>query len=212
MQKKPGFYFGLFMLYLTLFIGNSAQANDWRFPVGLTAMTGYSDVVDLHEDNLEAQGYSVDTSTYWPVGVSFQPYLLLDNGMTVGGGLGPLAFIIMDKSSRRGDDEDADFYDVPINGCIGYTFLPTQDISPYVKGGLMYHIAGGGYVESVTPGLFGAVGVEFLRKRMVGVGLEISYDTSKIEFEKFTYSDGRVRRSEKEIEPYKLMISVSAIF
>jgi len=55
-------------------------------------------------------------------------------------------------------------------------------------------LASGEYVKSSSSGFFGGVGVEFLRKRRVGFGFEISVDTAE------------------NIKPAGVMISVFAVF
>jgi len=171
----------LFILFAFAFVlpCQTANAAEWCFPVGLTGITGFGDVVDLHKENLEAKGYIVDSSTYLPVGITFQPYVQFENGLRLGGGLGPFALILID-SPGTADGESSNFYDLPVNLNIGYTFLPESNISPYIKAGGLYHFAGGDYVEDISPGFFGAAGIEFFRKNMVSLGLEIAYDTSTI--------------------------------
>lgn len=203
-MKKISYFFVLLMV-VGFFI-RPIEAADWRFPVGLTYINGFGDVVDLYEDNLEAEGYIVDTSLEFPVGISFQPYVQLDNGVRFGAGVGPIAFI----------GGDASFYDIPINVNAGYIFFPSANISPYVRGGLMYHIAGGDYVEGTSPGLFGGIGVEFSRKKSVSFGVELSYDTSEIEFEKYSSDSYYYWNSDKsgteDIKPYGLMFSIFVVF
>jgi hypothetical protein len=185
---------------------NPIDAVDWRFPVGLTYINGFGDVTDIYKDNMKAEGYMLlDESWDIPVGISFHPYVELDNGITIGTGFGPLAAIFVTTSSSGGGDGDKYFFDFPVNLTGGYVFIPSANISPYVRGGVMYHIASGDYVESSTPGLFGAVGVEFFRHNPVGLGIEIGYDSSEIELEK-------VGIGTEEIEPFGLMVSIFAIF
>jgi hypothetical protein len=203
-MKKMSYFFILLMV-VGFFI-KPTYAADWRFPVGLTYVNGFGDVVDIYEDNLEAEGYIVDTSWEFPVGISFQPYVQLDNGLRFGAGVGPISFILSDEAS---------FYNVPINVNVGYVFFPSANISPYVRGGLMYHIAGGDYVEGTSPGLFGGIGVEFLRKESVSFGVELSYDTSEIEFEKYSSNNywwNSYKSGTKDIKPYGLMFSIFVVF
>ncbi len=165
----------------------TANAADWRFPVGFTYVNGFGDVVDLHKDNLEEEGFEVETDFYNPVGISFQPYVQLDNGIRIGTGIGPVLMLV---------SSEADFFDVPVNLNGGYVFLPKALISPYVRAGISYHIAGGDYVESSKAGFLAAVGVEFFRTKPVGFGFEIGYDSAEIEFEKLKCtSPGTVTRS-----------------
>ena len=77
----------------------------------------------------------------------------------------------------------------------------------------MYHVVEGDYVESATPGLFAAIGIEFARQNAVSFGFEISYDTSTIDIQKKSrsYYYGYTTEIE-EIEPYGLMISGFIVF
>ena len=186
-----------------LLVSSSANAADWRFPLGLTYAGNFSEVLDLHEDNLKAKGYSVDTSWQWPVGLSFQPYVEFENALGVGAGLGPMMFIVTSGAS------DGDFFNVPVNLNLRYSFLPKKEISPYVRGGVSYNIASGDYVESSNVGFLGALGVEFSRKRAVGWGLEVGYDSSKIEFKAFR---SRTSYFKKDIKPIEWWASVFVVF
>lgn len=205
-MKKTSYFVLCMLLMLVGFFIKPTYAADWRFPVGLTYINGFGDVVDIYEDNLKAEGYIVDTSWEFPVGISFQPYVQLDNGVRFGAGVGPIAFIA----------GDASFYDIPVNINAGYIFFPSANISPYVRGGLMCHIAGGDYVEGRSIGLFGGIGVEFSRKESVSFGVELSYDTSEIEFEKYNnnsnYWWNSNEKDTKDIRPYGLMFSIFVIF
>jgi hypothetical protein len=200
------------MLITGAFFSSSIDAADWRFPVGLTYIDNIGEVVDLYVDNLEAEGYEVETSYEGSVGISFNPYVQLDNGIRIGTGIGPIAVIA----------GDADYFDFPVQLNGGYVFLPKSNISPYIRGGAMYHIAGGDYVEGSTPGLFGGVGIEFFRNKPVGFGIEVGYDSSEVEFEKNRCTNvsrrtgnclNYVKEDETEdIKPIGLMISIFAVF
>jgi hypothetical protein len=163
-----------------------AGASEWRFPLYLTYASGFSKVGDLHKDNSNNQSSGFvhyDEGTSWPVGLAFQPYFEFDSGLRLGMGLGPFGAV-------WGATED--FYMLPVNLTVGFTFLPKSPVSPYVKAGVSYPFANGGYVEGKTPGFLGALGVEFLRDRRVHLGLEIAIDTSTIDFTKYTRTTNRV--------------------
>lgn len=194
-----------------------AATYNWRFPVGISGISAYKDVVDLHEDNLKLKSRDVDKHGHWPIGLSFQPHVEFNSGLRIGAGLGPATFVWFDEDNDDDDDDNFDdddvhFYDVPLNLTVGYTFLPTSDISPYVRAGLVYHIAGGDYVEDIRPGVLGAVGIEFFRNRRVGCGIEFGFDTSKIEFERFTSRNGFIQTGTDRFEPYKFIITGYAVF
>ena len=111
---------------LAAICSNSVYAQgDWRFPLALTYISGFEDVVDIHEKNLEAEGYIVETSDFTSIGISFQPYFEFDSGFRLGMGIGPMSKI----------SGGTDFFDLPININVGYTLLPQKSISPYIRGG-----------------------------------------------------------------------------
>lgn len=191
---KRGLVFCLFIGIL--FFSSPAKAADWRFPVGLTYVSGFGDVVDIYEDNLVAEGYRVYDTGNIPVGLSFQPYVQFDSGLGVGVGIGPISAII----------GDASFVDFPLGLDVRYAFVPSANVSPYARAGVRYHFASGDYVKGSTPGFLGGIGVEFARKKPVGFGFEISYDSAEIEIE-------RVRTNSTEnIRPYGLTVSIFAVF
>ncbi len=231
MRNVTIYYFLIALSAVCLFGRGPAAAADpapaskpyqWRFPVGLGGVTAFDDVADRYEDNLRAKGYTVDKDGAFPVGISFQPYVELNTGLRLGCGIGPATFLWYgdDKddhyrsyhSKYDDDSNDVHFYDVPVNMTIGYTFMPTADFSPYVRGGFIYHIAGGDYVEGVTPGLFGAFGIEFFRNNKVGFGVEVGYDTSRIEFERYRDNNVSIVKDFEEMDPYKVVISGYAVF
>ena len=53
----------------------SAQAGEMRFPVGLSYIIGFKDVVDFYKEAKNAE-----TSFYIPVGLVFSPYYEFDHG------------------------------------------------------------------------------------------------------------------------------------
>ncbi len=173
---------------------NVATAKEWRFPVGLTFVSGFSDIVDRIEDNM---GF-VETVDYLPIGLTFQPYLQFDNGFGVGIGFGPMMWIT----------GDADLFNLPVNVNGRYTFKPKGTVSPYVRAGISTHLASGDYVESSKPGFFGAVGVEFLKDKMVSMGVEVGYDTSELEMEDTSFRGGGT----EDIQPLAFMINLFAVF
>ena len=186
---------------------------DWRFPVGLTYVTGFNDILDRYKDNLEAEGYEVETTWNVPVGITFNPYVEFDFGLRIGGGLGPFGMILASKSTtgRSSGSSSSDYYCLPINFNVGYTFLQKSSISPYVKAGISYPIASGDFIEGKNPGFLGAVGVEFMRKRAVGIGLEIAIDTSTVSVVKETSYNGYygpiINSTTEDIKPIGTSIS-----
>lgn len=90
-----------------------------------------------------------------------------------------------------------------------YAFAPKANTSLYLKAGASYNFASGDYVEESQPGFIGAVGVEFMRNKPVGIGVELGYDSSTIELEdKTTF----VPNDTKSFEPVGFMVSIFAVF
>ena len=198
-MKKRCLVFCIQLLLVILFVSSSAKGADWRFPLGLTYVSGFKDVMDIYEDNMEAEGYDV-YKWAWPVAITFHPYAQFDSGFGIGFGIGPLMIIMGDR----------DFFDIPIGLDFRYTFIPTANTSPYIRAGGRYHAASGDYVEGTTPGFFGGFGVEFSRDKRVNMGIEISYDSSEIEIEK--KERYRYTSRTEDIQPCGLMVSIFVIF
>jgi hypothetical protein len=190
-----------------LFASGSSNAAEWRFPLGLTYVSGFKDVVDNYKNNLRERGYTVTESFNLPVGFSFQPYVQFENGLGIGAGIGPFMFAMFSGAG------DYDFYAVPVNVNVRFTFLPKANISPYIRAGGSYHIAGGDFVKESKPGFLGGIGIEFFRTKRVGLGLEASYNSSEITFEKDKRVSGILNtKGEENIKPSSFMFSIFAIF
>jgi len=190
----------VFLLLAVMFsaIPSNIFASEWRFPIGLSYAQGFTDVVDLYKDNLEKEGYDVKSSGAIPVGISAKGYYQFDSGIGCGAGFGPMMII---------SSSEAYFFGFPLYADVRYTLLQGSNICPYVRAGIQYVSASGDYVKKSSPGFLGAIGVEFLRNKRVGFGLEFAVTTSKIEFEDKTSSKGK-----KEINPTKFLVSAFAVF
>lgn len=163
------------LMTMLLFVG-SAQASEWDFGVGVSYVSGISDVVDIYEDNWEFENSGeVDTFAI-PIGVSFVGRYQADSGLMVHLGVGP-AFIIVG---------DADHTEIPFSATIGYAFSPQGDSSAYARIGVVAHSVSGDYVEDSEPGTLAAIGIENGRNGGVNWGLEVSVDDSEVEFENLT--------------------------
>lgn len=202
---KNRLFLALLIMVVTPFFLSKAQASDWRFPIHLNYVGGLSEVFDLYKNNMEHEGYDIVAEFVLPVGVSFNPYLQFDSGLRVGGGLGP-AFVVL--------IEENGYFALPLNINAGYTLLPNGPFSPYIKGGISYHLAGGEYHESSKPGLFAAAGLVLMNDRRVNFGFEISTDLSKVEFENYDWEYYVSGRDQKftTIQPAKLLISLFVQF
>jgi len=167
------------VLLAMLMVTGGVQAGEWDFGVGVSYASGISDVVDLYEDNYEAENPG-DVDTYSiPVGVSFVGRYQASSGLMVHVGAGP-AFIIVG---------DTDHTEIPFSATIGYAFSPQGDSSAYARVGLVAHSVSGDYVEDSDPGTLAAIGVENGRNGGVNWGIEVSVDDSEVEFENL--SEGR---------------------
>ncbi|MDP0501098.1 MAG: outer membrane beta-barrel protein [Verrucomicrobiota bacterium JB022] len=167
--------------------GNAAFAQasgpDWRFQIGLSYTSGFSDLVD----EFEAEGYEMDWE--WPVGVNFLVGQDFANGLGWDATIGPMVFIF----------GDADAYVIPLGVGGRYTFTPEANIAPYVRAGLSYAFAGGDYLDTGDLGYTGAVGVEFNRDRRMSFGLEASYNSATVEFDHYWENDADVKTHEWQI-------------
>ena len=157
------------------------------------------DIVDQYEDNLAADGFTTDSADGIPVGISIQPYYEFDSGLGVGVGIGPYMIIY----------GDVDFFNLPVNLSARYALMSKSNTSVYLRAGVSHNLASGDYVEDSQVGFLGALGVEFMRKKMVSLGVEVGYDSSTIELEDRTTSNPN---DTKEYEPVGFMVSVFAVF
>jgi len=162
-----------------------------HYPVGISYVSGFEDVVELYEDHLRTEA---DTTI--PIGLTFDPYYQFESGLAVGAGVGPVMLA----------SGDVDMVNVPINVSGRYYFDPEGSFSPYLRAGLSYNIASGDFVEGSTLGVFGGAGVEFFRTNPVSWGLEVVFDTSTVEFER-AFSTGT-----RDIKPIALKIGMFIIF
>jgi hypothetical protein len=151
----------------------NARADDWLVGPGVAYVSNINDVVDIYQSNSRAQGKAVEVDKALPIGVSFDATYQKSSGLRVGFGVGPFFKL-------KGDVKH---FELPINGTVGYSFLPQEQATPYVKGGLVYHIASGDFYESSTPGLLVAGGVDFARRSKISGALEVAFDASKIELD-----------------------------
>jgi hypothetical protein len=164
----------------------------FHFPVGLTYSSGAYDVadklLDAYEADWEAEyGVGIDTDRIIiPVGLTFNPYYEWKSGFGIGLDVGPTIFVAgsLEVSGGGYDDEDTKFsYVIPVGASVRYTFLRDRNVSPYVRAGVRYPIAGGDNIDSSQVGPFGAIGVEFWRNRAIGMALEVGYDGSEVTVE-----------------------------
>ncbi|MDN5871670.1 MAG: hypothetical protein L0H73_13235 [Nitrococcus sp.] len=181
----------LWLLAWSLIPGALLAANvDWRFPVGVSYTNGIYDVKDAIEKNTSVSVYPVI-----PVGLSFHPYVeLTDIGLGVGASFGPAKLLVGDLTS----------YILPVGADLRYTLFRKSDVSPYVRGGFRYSLAGGDFLSNADPGFFVAGGIELFRAEGgVCLGIEIGYDASEIEVD--------IGSRSRAVKPGALTISLFAV-
>lgn len=146
----------------------TASALEWR--LGLAYASDVEYVADLYEQNLRDQGFDAEIDLKFPLGVAAGVMYDWESGIRGDVALGPAFFI----------GGDVDHFEMPLAVTVGYNFWRTADISPYVRAGVVHHFASGDYYESSSPGLLVGAGLDFDR-----FSIEISVDTSEVEFEAF---------------------------
>lgn len=159
----------------------------WHFPVHLGYISGLSDVTDTMIEG----GGSADTFD-WPIGASFQPYLMFPSGFGFGFDVGPLAIVGFEWDGDSDWDEDEMSVILPLGAYVRYDFAPADKTSPYVRAGLRQCLVGGDFLREGSIGANVGLGVELNRDRRVSYGFEASYDTCEVEVWQFsngTYVD-----------------------
>ena len=158
-------------------------------------MSGFLDVADSYENFMEAQGYTTDSDWEVPVGLAVSAAYEFSHGSRLAADIGPAGVIYV--YTIGGSEDDFYFVGVPISVSYGFSFVPHGNVSPYARVGIRHHLVSGDFVDSSTPGLFGAFGMEFMRDKPIGWGFELAYDSSTIEM-----------KSGEEIEPGAFVASV----
>jgi hypothetical protein len=161
-------------LALLAFPVANAHADEWTVGPGIAYVSNINHVLDIYKDNVKAQGKTVDVSKALPIGICFDADRQFDTGLRVGVGVGPYFRL----------NGDVKHFELPISGSVGYLVLPKEQVSPYVKAGVVYHVASGDFYESSTPGLLIAGGVDFARRSPISATVQLSFDSSKIELDK----------------------------
>lgn len=159
----------------------SGRRGGFRLAVGPCFASGMGDVMDKICEN------SGGTEDFlFPVGLVIRPYYEFDFGLGVGLTIGPNAFFWMND----GDVSEDDFSWInPIGAFVRYAFLPKSDITPFIRGGVNYPIAGGGYLDHGNPGAVGAAGVEFTFGDGIGMSVEAGYDSSSVTIKSGPFGD-----------------------
>ena len=186
----------LFVVLAVLLLAPGAASAEWKFAAGGTYLSGFTDLADRLEENLEDRGFVVDTLVI-PIGASFQGYTEWDSGFGLGFSLGPAMAAF----------GDIDFFNIPVGLDARYSFGPDGN-RPYVRLGGRYHIANGDDIESGGAGPFAAVGYEWWKPGAeTGWGLELAYDGAEVEVVSTRSVSGF-----EDIKSAEVMLSVFVLF
>jgi len=178
-------------------------AQDCHFKLGISHVTGLSNIVDQWEKNKKFEGYKVLDSFESPIGFVFEPYFEVNKNIDIGLGIGPFALAF----------GDMEYWDIPLNIDLKGKLVTGSAVTPFLIAGLRYHITDGDYVESSSIGFLFGGGVEFKVNEATTFGLEIAYDASEIEYVKYSgYNYYGYKRSVENIKPSELMITLFALF
>lgn len=157
---------------------------EFRFRLGIDYLSRFDNLADRYEDNIrvgqERSSRAVDVdSVAVPVGISLFPYYQGDNGVTLGAGIGPFAYLF------TADPDHGHFthWQLPLSVTLGYTFFQNGPVSPYIRAGPSYHLADGAFYDKSNWGFTVAVGVEFLKTDHSALGLEAAYDSAEVDID-----------------------------
>jgi len=143
-----------------------SYATEWR--LGVAYVSGLSDVTDLYEQDLRAQGRDANVDLKFPLGLTASFTYDWVSGVRADVGLGP-AFAIQG---------DVDHFEMPLGATVGYNFARDSDVSPYIRGGLVYHFASGDLYSKSKVGPLVAAGLDFTH-----FTIEVALDRSEVEFD-----------------------------
>lgn len=159
-------YLGI-ILGLTLTSG--AAISDNAHYIGVSYVSGATDVWNWHEDNLNL----LDEGVGIPIGVSYRFAKIFDSGMRFDAGVGPVVLIL----------GDIEYHDIPFQLSFGYSFSQSSDVRPYVRLGASFHSNSGDYLkDKAGVGAVGAVGMEIGRPGSPSFFVEAAVDTSEATF------------------------------
>lgn len=162
---------GIFLIALALLVpATRADDPDHDNKFHLQAGIAYASGFDNLRHAIEVNNPFVKIDTVIPVGIQLGGYYELKYGIAFGASVGPVMVAY----------GDADFYVVPLQADVRYYILPTKDISPFLRAGVAYSIAGGDFISSGSPGFVVGGGVEFMRTKKFGFGAEVVYNSSEV--------------------------------
>jgi hypothetical protein len=152
------------------------QRAEWHFPIHLNYLPGVSNIVDT----IVEDGGSSDTFE-WPLGASFQPYVMFPNGFGFGFDVGPIMLVGLQIDGDEDWDEDETSVLLPLGAYVRYDFAAQAPTSAYARAGLRQCFASGDLLRDGSIGANVGLGVEFSRDRRVSWGFEVSYDSCTVE-------------------------------
>jgi len=184
----------------------SSPANngtEFHFEAGFTYASGVEKVADQMKTN-----FGLERDYLMPVGLKLTAYARTPCGFGYGAGVGPCEFFTVKDNSHHyhNDDETNTSYVIPVFADLRYYFPKDGFFAPYGRVGIAYPIAGGDYIGSGTPGPVIAVGMLVWEHRIVAIGVEAGYDTSKVEVK-----EGYLHQAEK-VHATEFTLSVFASF
>jgi hypothetical protein len=188
MKKSLTLLFALASLAVTARADDPDHDNKFHLQAGISYASGFDNLGDA----IEANNPVIDIDTIIPVGIQIGGYYEIKYGIAVGASVGP---VIVGYG-------DADFYVVPLQASVRYYILPTKDISPFVRAGVAYSIAGGDFISSGSPGFVVGGGLEFMRTKKFGFGAEVVYNSSEVDV------DATFGQPEREIKTHEITASV----
>ncbi|HUS33923.1 MAG TPA: outer membrane beta-barrel protein [Verrucomicrobiae bacterium] len=184
MNKSLTLLFALAALAVTARADDPDHDNKFHLQAGIAYASGF----DKLGDAIEANNPFIDIGTVIPVGIQIGGYYEIKYGIAVGASVGP---VIVGYG-------DADFYVVPLQASVRYYILPTKDISPFVRAGVAYSIAGGDFISGGSPGFVVGGGLEFMRTKKFGFGAEVVYNSSEVDV------DATFGHPEREIKTHEV--------
>ena len=190
--------------------GVEGKKGEVRFAIGASYAAGINDVYDFVEKAVESGGGEIDGFAI-PVGLMFVGGYRFSFGVEILIDAGPVSLLAL-EASALGESDTYWNWDVPVGLTAGYAFFTDKSVSPYVRGGVRYHITGGDFSDSSSPGLYVAGGVNFFSNKAVQLQLEVAYDAAEVTYKTPDEWSSFGVFSEEEIEPGGLMVSIRAAF
>jgi hypothetical protein len=164
----------------------------FHFEAGLSYASGTENVLSQVETNF---GFSRDHK--WPVGIQLSAYNRFANGFAVGASAGPAMFFRVKDSGSHYENSGQWNYIIPVSADVRFFFDKRGWLAPYVRVGVVCPISGGDQIGSGSAGLIGAIGANIWEVRPMALGLEIGYDSSKVEIKSgYLHQAEKVRPTE----------------